>query len=255
MVLSDCRIPVLVAAIFFAGCGANFKDEAGKRLSLSGYDSIVVDEVSVADTVPHKKISRLLKANLKLELLESDKWHKTGDHGKVKEILAKSGRKNPFDYACEYEEEKRTREKKKWKGFSEKPHGQKPLRLNAEVTKVVFPSWSEMTVLGATCYAHCRVKLLDGNRKLGEATVFSAPEFPRLAIYTAGIVGVLSNVIRSKEYGDEDLVMLAENIAWETVKALDRARQYGESSNADTPPAADGKDEEVTAGKTMNTDR
>lgn len=251
--LSRTRLTIMLLAAAATGCAGNFQSTGGDRIGLANYDSVIVDEVTVAETVPFKIMAGYLEANLKLELLESDRWLKAGDQDDVETLLRKSGRDNPWDRACVYTEKKRRAEKEQWEALSLKPPGTRPLTLKAEITKVVFPGLFEMRVLGATCYAYCRVELFDGGNKLGEATIFSAPEFPRLAVYTAGIAGVLSNIIRHKVYGEEDQIMLAENIAWETVKALSRARAFGpyeDPAKKDTSPEHDTPDAKKPGGGT-----
>lgn len=217
-------VVALTAAWPLAGC-ANFRDEQGRRVSLRDHDCVIVEQVTVSEGVNYPEMVGCLEAAVQLELLDSDEWHR-GREGDIRVLLAQAGLPDPFDPHGPQSDAVRLRHQQRWERCLKKPKGTRPVRLRAEITKVRFPSWSEMTVLGATCYAYCQVRLFDsdGIEKLGEARVFAAPELPRLGVWNTALVGVLTNVIRYKEYDKEDRLILARDLARQIVRTLNRAK-------------------------------
>ena len=213
----------LLAAAATAGC-ANLTDADGRRVSLGQYDSVIVDEVKMPAEIPYPEMTGCLRAALELELLASRRWLPPREV-EVRTLRSAAGRDDPYDPASTHSDARRLREQDKWNRRLKKPTGRRPVLLRAEFTKVHFPSWSSMTVLGSTCYAYCRISLYDpaSVEPLGTARAFAAPEFPRLGVWNAAIVGVLSNVIRYKNYTQEDRLVLARDMARQIVRILDRA--------------------------------
>jgi len=222
---AKCRI-LLVLLVSVGGC-ANLTDKDGKRISLREYDSVVVERVTIVPEAPYPEMVPCLQASLELELLASEEWLKARQP-ELRQLLSAAGRDDPFDPASPHSDTQRLQEQDKWQERLKKQPGSRPVRLRAEITKVHFPSWSSMTVLGSTSYAYCQVELFDreGAEPLGGARVFSAPEFPRLGVWNAALPGVLTNLIRYKEYKHKDRLILARDIARQIVRALNRAKRY-----------------------------
>lgn len=228
---------ILLALAAAAGGCADLTDNDGRRISLSQYDSVIVDQVTAAAETPYPEMVPCLRAGLELELLASRQWLRAREMD-VRTLLTTAGCDDPFDPASPRSDAWRLREQDKWVQRLAKPAGSRPLLLRAEITKVHFPSWRSMTVLGSTCYAYCRITLFDPGsvEPLGTAEVFAAPEFPRLGVWNAAIAGVLTNVIRYKKYEQEDRLILARDIARQIVRTLSRARQHRPPKAKDPTP-------------------
>jgi hypothetical protein len=188
---------LVLCSFAIAGCGgANLKDSAGERLSLSEYDRVAIKPVEVASSITLVGISDDLAAHLSRRLSESISWDENADHP------------NPTD--------------------ATKQHGfPREIDLAVKIVKARYPSRSKTIWLGAAHKMTCHLEVHDRatNTLLGSATVSSSvePLMGNAGLLNGGTIGIIGRACFDTRKHDTN--SLLAHMAKDIVKVLDRAKK------------------------------
>ena len=232
VVLFTSLIGVMLVA---GGCGG-LLDRNGQPASVRDYDSVIIEDVRVAPSIPMKHMAELVKGFLQVELLTSTKWLR-GDEFDVEgfaqyvETYATSAgtlQGKPVkpamtreQYAKQYAEKR-----KELEPHLRKPKGTRPLRLRVEITKLDFPEGVGQVVLGTKAEARAAVHVYGGSglTPIGSTEVKVIDGLPGIPLLPIAIVTRAASNAIFDQYTRKHVMKLALELSQEIVEELDEAK-------------------------------
>lgn len=195
---------LVLCPLAIAGCGgANLKDSAGERLSLSEYDHVVIKPVEVASSITRPGISDDLAAHIHSRLSESKSWDEN------------VGQPNPTDATPDSND------------ATKGNNSPREIDLAVTIVKARYPSRSKIVWLGSTHKMTCYLEVHDRatSTLLGSVTVSSSvePLMGNSGMLNGGPVGIVGRACIDTRKHDTN--SLLAHMAGKIVKVLDRAKK------------------------------
>ncbi len=236
LIRKSTTVAVLGLAMLLCGC-ANLVDSSGNAISLSEYDSVIVEDVRVMPGVQKRQMGPLLKGHIQTDLLGSDEWKRSGDFNldsfaqQVESYATTEGRLEgkPIKPAMTKEQFKKQHAKtvEKLASKQAEPAGTRPVRLHVDLIKVDFPSSANQIVLGVKASADSKIYVYDPqtNRLLGTADISVSDSLPGMPLSPVSMATRAGKQAAFGLYTRKHVLKLIDKSSKEIVKTLDAARK------------------------------
>ncbi len=223
-------------ATLAGGC-ASLKGADGKPVSLSKYDSVIVEDVEVSASLGQKQAAELLKGYVEMELLTGEKFKQGNDFdfdefAKFVETYSTTPGEidgKPLKPVMTREEVK----KKYAKGKGElepmmnKPKGTNPVHLKVVITEFVFPDTINQVVMGARAEAKCSISVYAPNapKPLGTTMIEVTQGLPDIPLLPAAMATRAAKRIVFGGYTRKHIMDLMEHMSKHIVRELENAKK------------------------------
>jgi hypothetical protein len=235
----------VIAACLAGGC-TELVGPDSRPVSLRDYDSVIIEDVQLADSVPDAEMAPLLRGLLQKDLLTSEHW-KQGDpfdveaFGQFLEHYATTpgtAHDRPMPAAATQEEFRKHREEmeEELRPLLDKPRGTRPVRLRATITRLDLPGAACQLVLGGRANASCTVSVhgIDSEEPIGTADVVVSHGIPQLPVVPFAVAArAVAGLVAGGEYTRQHVYDLMAEMSREIVTALEQAKQRRASRGGD----------------------
>jgi hypothetical protein len=215
-------------------CGCHFTTPEGRALRLGQYDSICVEDVQLAPEVSEQELAPLVAGYTKVAVLESDKWKLTGDFDLdafakyVEKYATTAGTIDgkPVEPSMTREEflEKHAIASKERKAKLAEAPGTKPITLKILVTELRFPETLEGVAVGTNPRLRCTVDVYAEGQLVGSGDMEAISGIPGVPFHPGSMVGRAAKALMFDEFTRTTILKLVNELADETVDALERAK-------------------------------
>lgn len=259
----------VMAACLAGGC-TELVGPDSRPVSLRDYDSVIIEDVQLAESVPDPDMAPLLRGLLQKDLLTSEHWKQGEDFdveafGQLLEHYATTPglmHDPPMPAAATQEEFRRHREEmeQELRPLLGKPRGTRPIRLRATITRLDLPGAACQLVLGGRANASCTVSVhgLDSDEPIGTADVVVSHGIPQLPVVPFAVAArAVAGLVAGGEYTRQHVYDLMAEMSREIVTALEQAKRRpgnrGED-DASEPSASSEGSENVTGNVGLSGD-
>ncbi len=223
-----------LSAIAVLATGCQLTTPEGAALSLRPYDSVVVEDVHLAPGVSEPQLAPLLKGHAQVAVLESARWKLAGDFDLdafadlVETYATTAGTVDgkPVDPVMTREEflEKHAEANRKRRAMLAEPSGSRPVSLRISVTDLRFPETLERIAAGTKPRLRCRIEVFADGRLLGGGTREAIEGIPGIPLLPASMVGRAAKAMLFDELRRKTILKLVDEMAAESVHALEQAK-------------------------------
>ena len=236
LVRKSKTVVIFGLSMLLCGC-ANLVDSSGNPISLSEYDSVIIEDVRVMPGVQKRQMGPLLKGHIETDLLASDAWKRGSDFNLdrfaqyVETYATTEGtlEGKPIKPAMTKEQFKKQHEKTVEKLSSKMAElkGTRPVRLRIDLTKVDFPSSADQIVIGKKASANSKIYAYDPqtNKLLGTADISVSESLPGMPLSPVSMATRAGKQAAFGQYSRKHVLTLIDKSSKEIVKMLEAAKK------------------------------